>query len=176
MEYFKMNKKILLLICLAVPIFAQQIVVKRTLQLPHELLKQEKEKQRQERKNRFQRDDSKEVVIDKKLHLIWHDDSRAKSVKKKWKDAKAYCKDLTFAGYSDWHLPTIDELESITDTSRYNPAIKRVFKNVVSSDYFSSSLYASDSEGAWGVSFSDGGLFLYGKAVEFYVRCVRVEQ
>lgn len=36
-----------------------------------------------------------------------------------WKDAVKYCRDMRVAGYSDWALPTIDELEGIYDASGF---------------------------------------------------------
>ena len=121
---------------------------------------------------RWKRSDS--VVTDTKLGLMWQDDSAAKSTYKKWKDAKRYCRNLSLAGHTDWRLPTYDELLSIVDYDRYNPAIMPSFKNVNTSDYYwSSSAYVSDSEYTWVVYFKDGYTNYYDKAEKHYVRCVR---
>ena len=45
---------------------------------------------------RWQR--SGEIVTDTKLGLMWQDNSKAKSTKKKWKSAKNYCQNLSFGG------------------------------------------------------------------------------
>lgn len=37
-----------------------------------------------------------------------------------WGDAIKYCQNLRSAGYSDWRLPSIDELENIYDGSGFN--------------------------------------------------------
>jgi len=62
-----------------------------------------------------QRDDAKDVVVcsDKKLgNLMWQDG--AEIFKGTLDEAKQYCKDLNFAGFSDWKLPSRTELISIT--------------------------------------------------------------
>jgi len=124
---------------------------------------------------RWQR--SGEVVTDRRLSLMWQDNSAAKSTKKKWKSAKNYCKNLSFRGYSDWRLPSYDELLTIVDYDRHDPAIMPSFKNVSTSGlYWSSSVYVSSTKYAWVVSFRHGHTNYRGKAYEFYVRCVRGRQ
>ena len=39
-----------------------------------------------------------------------------------WQDALAFCEDLTYAGFSDWRLPNINELYSIVDLAKNRPA------------------------------------------------------
>ena len=41
---------------------------------------------------------------------------------KTWKDALAYCENLTHAGFSDWKLPNINELLSLVDFEKENPS------------------------------------------------------
>ena len=113
------------------------------------------------------------IYLDKETKLMWQDNSDAKTIQKKWKDAKSYCETLTIGEYSDWHLPEYDELLSIVDYSKHNPTIKDGFKNVASDSYWSSSEHASDSFGAWFVYFKCGHTYYNSKSSEFYVRCVR---
>jgi len=117
--------------------------------------------------------------------LMWQDEPYTDGEKQAYKDdknsgkagnweyAKNYCENLSFAGYGDWRLPSIDELLSITDDTRYDPAIKDGFKNVVSDYYWSSSPDVSDSSGAWGVYFESGSDGWGDKSDASFVRCVR---
>ncbi|WP_044412924.1 Lcl C-terminal domain-containing protein [Thiomicrospira microaerophila] len=60
-------------------------------------------------------------------------------------------------GFNDWRVPSRDELRSIVNYGRFNPAIDQsVFPNTRSSWYWSASPYASGSNFAWGVVFNNG--------------------
>ena len=129
----------------------------------------------------FSRDDRLEVVKDDIYRLMWQDqqfmDSSAtvfplSAMGDKYNnpmtydEAVEYCKNLTFAGFEDWRLPTINELLSITDDTRFKPAINKAFKNVAyeTNDkgeksygwYWSSTKSAGDSSSAWFVNFRNG--------------------
>lgn len=116
------------------------------------------------------------VVVDKQTGLMWQDSSDAKSVVRTFEGAKSYCKELRLDGHSDWFLPTHEQLLTITDKSKYDPAIKSEFKNVVSSNYWSSSSEVLFSKDAWSVYFEYGDSRFYNKTDEYYVRCARAGQ
>ena len=116
---------------------------------------------------------SDEVVVDTDKNLMWQDNHEAKTVKKNWQGALDYCENLTFAGYSDWRLPNIVELESIVDDTKYNQAIKIGFQNVASDDYWSSSQIVSGSSHAWRGGFRNGNDGFGHKSDSYLVRCVR---
>ncbi|WP_446011600.1 Lcl C-terminal domain-containing protein [Candidatus Electrothrix sp.] len=62
-----------------------------------------------------------------------------------------------FAGYTDWRLPNIRELDTLVEEQCYNPAINlNRFPNTPSSDVWSGSPYAGSSVHAWGVCFGHG--------------------
>jgi hypothetical protein len=113
---------------------------------------------------------SGDIVTDSDTGLQWQDSSEI--AKLNWSEAIEYCEALSLGGYSDWRLPNRNELQSIVDISRYNPAIKEGFENTESDGYWSSSSYASDSNSAWKVNFDNGDTDYYRKSYDF-VRCVR---
>src|SRR5450755_1471656 len=51
--------------------------------------------------------------------LVWAGKDNGKDVT--WKNAVKYCRDLRLAGYSDWSLATLDELQGIYDKSAESP-------------------------------------------------------
>jgi Protein of unknown function (DUF1566) len=66
----------------------------------------------------------KQAEADAALHPTWTDPDTGLMWTKKdngsdvdWNQASAYCSKLQLAGYSDWRLPTIEELQGINDPS-----------------------------------------------------------
>lgn len=117
---------------------------------------------------------SADTVVDSDTNLQWQDNTEVKYYK--WDQAKNYCLDLSLGGYTDWRLPNVQELISIVDIQRSNPAIKKGFENVKSADYWTSSGYAADSSKVWEVTFKDGRVFMYDSSSSGYVRCIRGRQ
>lgn len=113
------------------------------------------------------------TFIDYDTNLMWQDNVEAKTVQKDWQGAINYCKDLSLAGFNDWRLPKIEELDFIIDDTQYNPAIKLGFENVVGYQYWSSSNSLENSKSAWYVDFGRGSSSPILKNQNNYVRCVR---
>jgi hypothetical protein len=114
-----------------------------------------------------------DTVTDNATGLMWQDDAAVKTNDQNQTDAIIYCENLNFAGYTDWYLPSVEELVSITDKERTNPTIDPTFTNVVSSRYWSSTTYVSNTSVAWAVYFYRGDDSTYTNTYEHYVRCVR---
>ena len=87
---------------------------------------------------------------------MWQDDSDAKTIQKTWDEAKSYCENLSLSGFSNWRLPTLDELKMITDLSKKKLVINDNFTNTASSVYWSSTLNDSNPNLAWNINFFDG--------------------
>ena len=116
---------------------------------------------------------NQKVVVDNNTGLEWQQTLSTSTYT--WANAKTYCSNLTYAGYSDWRLPTRQELLTIVDLNRLTPAINTTyFPNTTSKHFWSSSSYAGKSDNAWNVSFSSGQVGNGGKSSNtLYVRCVR---
>ena len=70
-----------------------------------------------------------------------------------------------------FRLPTIQELHSILNHSKYEPSCS--FKDTKSSHYWSSTTDVSNTSYAWLVYFNDGYTYGDNKVSYNYVRCVR---
>ncbi len=116
---------------------------------------------------------SSETVYCDKSKLMWQDDESVKTISKTWTKAIEHCESLNFAGYSDWRLPNKNELLSIVDRSKYDPAINSAFKNTTSYYYWSSTTFASDTSRALDVGFDYGDTDGNNKSYSYSVRCVR---
>jgi hypothetical protein len=116
------------------------------------------------------------TVIDELNGLEWQAQDDGKS--RNFKDAEAYCKSLNLGGPTtgDWRLPTEQELLSLVDRERYNPAINpELFPGTKSAFYWSSTPYAfNPADDAWGVDFNDGYTLAYHRSSNNgFVRAVR---
>jgi hypothetical protein len=97
------------------------------------------------------------VVLDTRTHLMWSaTDITDKPLPfKKCGDA---CKSLALAGFTDWRMPTVEELFALADRNRHSPAIDTdAFPSCTGGWYWSSTVDASSpSDYAWYVYFGYG--------------------
>ncbi|MBO4441108.1 DUF1566 domain-containing protein [bacterium] len=117
------------------------------------------------------------VVFDNNTGLMWQ--QIIPTDRYEWDAAISYCNNLTYAGYSDWRLPTPQEFLSIFDNSKFRPAIDTTYfldtpSYVPFSRFWSSSTYVCDTSLAWYVDFEEGSVpSVDYKGDRKQVRCVR---
>ncbi len=112
------------------------------------------------------------IITDYVTGLEWYDYD---IIEKSKHEASSYCSDL-YVDYGEWRLPSIEELETLVDNSKYNPSITDIFYDIASGPYWSSSIDASHSGDTWSVSFNYGSSSPYYEGSINYVLCVRGEQ
>ncbi|MEZ4528896.1 MAG: DUF1566 domain-containing protein [Desulfobacterales bacterium] len=111
------------------------------------------------------------TITDIRNGLMWQQNTGGSMT---WKDSLSYCESLTLAEYSDWRLPNREELRSLTDYKRYDPAIDlSVFPDTSSSFYWTSSSCDRYRDNSWDMDFYGGYDSSSIKSENRYVRSVR---
>jgi len=118
------------------------------------------------------------TVTDNLTRLMWTRDAQLIQGTMDWQVALDACNDLVYAGYEDWRLPNLRELQSLIDYENKNPALPlgHPFTNQLSTDYWSSTSAAFNPSYAWVVGFSGGHVGWpkkTGSGYTLYVRAVR---
>lgn len=130
------------------------------------------------------------TLTDNLTGLMWTQDGNAPgpvacspAVTKTWQQALDYvtCLNInSYLGYADWHLPNINELESLINAGQSSSAIwlnTQGFSNVQSSYYWSSTYVANYQYYAWIVLLWDGAVGSHYKSSNYdYVWPVRSGQ
>ena len=120
---------------------------------------------------------AQKVYVDPETDLMWQDApytdaedgayARGHSVGKagKWRHAVDYCRRLDYAGYTDWRLPTADELQAIHYQHGQN------FVNFRDKDFWTST---PTTEGKYYVVYpADAYKYKRSPRQSNYIRCVR---
>ncbi|MBO7126506.1 DUF1566 domain-containing protein [bacterium] len=117
------------------------------------------------------------VVLDNNTGLMWQQTIPAETYTwGSWGTPQRYCNNLTYAGYSDWRLPTVQELLTIADNSKIYPINTTYFPTTSDTGLWSSDIYDVDGistrhwimRGFGGITTNENNY-----SSEFYVRCVR---
>lgn len=126
-------------------------------------------------------DNNNGTVTDSKTGLIWQQCSvglsgtncaTGSASKQTWQTALSTCENLTLAGKT-WRLPSMNELLSIVDKSKFNPSIDvTFFPATVVGGYWSSTTYVNPTTAAWLVASHVGYGVYDSKTNSYYVRCV----
>ena len=112
------------------------------------------------------------VVQDSTTGLMWQKAYPSGSYS--WTYALKYCRDLTYAGYSDWRVPNKNELSALINYSKTSAPYSS-FPGMASSSvsFWSTSTYADSYSSAWYVDFSSGMVNAASKSNSYHVMCVR---
>ena len=118
------------------------------------------------------------VTIDKVTGLMWatYGDRAGCNfgAQTDWESALNWAYNLIYAGYSDWRVPNVRELQSLIDYGKNDPAIRtKYFPDTKSDYYYSSTTSDSIPTFAWEVHFINGYVNYNTKATSYYVRAVR---
>ncbi|MEK6744436.1 MAG: DUF1566 domain-containing protein [Nitrospirota bacterium] len=103
------------------------------------------------------------TILDKNTGLIWLKDANVSNLPLPGDGAKQYLQEMNSGkkpnfGYSDWRLPTINEIETLVDKSRFYPALPvgHPFANVQNHFYWSSSTGKDVLDYVWIVDLASG--------------------
>lgn len=115
------------------------------------------------------------AVLDNTTQLIW---TVEESKTLTWKKAKVHVAKLDTAGFTDWYLPSVEELFLLADRAKYSPAIDTAFFPDCKSEWYWTATPAAFSPGvyAWFVSFGNGSAGWGLQGSDFLVRAVRSSQ
>lgn len=113
------------------------------------------------------------TVTDLSTGLIWQKEAYDATT---WEDALSYSEGLELAGFADWRLPNIKELQSISDARYVNPSMDTsAFTDALSEAYWSSTSLVNQPDDAWIIEFNRGIVTHSTKTNQNYVRSVRGE-
>ncbi len=115
------------------------------------------------------------AVLDERSGLIWDAGEYGPLA---WKKALEFPKTLKTCGFDDWRLPTAEELFSLADRTKFDPAIDVAFFPKCAGGWYWSSTVDASSPGvyAWLVNFYSGTAYYSGQGGEGLVRAVRPRQ
>lgn len=121
------------------------------------------------------------AYFDVKRNIMWQDEPYTEDERRAyngnynsgkvqdWDGAQTYCKNLSFAGYSTWRLPTEEEMKSIVNINR-KPTVISEIKHAESANYWTST--SSNFSLASNMRFTYGNSTKSAKSEKYYVRCV----
>jgi len=94
------------------------------------------------------------TVLDTQTNLMWAAKDNGSNIN--WANAKSYCENYRGGGYTDWRMPTQDELAGLYDPAKtYTSALGFAVHLTKLIQLSSNALWALETSG------SDGGLFIF---------------
>jgi hypothetical protein len=118
------------------------------------------------------------AVLDKETGLVW--EQSPSTISMTWSSATETCANKEVGGRKGWLLPSINQLESLVETSVSETPklpVGHPFVDVQSSNYWSATTWADGAAGAWVVAFSNASTYNnFAKIANLHVWCVRSGQ
>ncbi len=122
-------------------------------------------------------DNGDETVTESSTSLMWQ---RSGTLSMTWETALSQCENLTLASYTDWRLPNIKELRSLSnDDILYSPSISTTYFTITTTYaqtptvYWSSTTRENATTQAWYTDFYYGLVSHEYKTDNGYVLCTR---
>jgi hypothetical protein len=110
------------------------------------------------------------TVTDTTTSLMWEKNGNPNSLL--WKEALAWCENLSIGTKTAWRLPSKRELERLLDTDRTSPRINPLF-SCAAEQYTTGTTLVADDNNAWYVDFNNGAIGGgASKTFPFRFRCV----
>lgn len=129
----------------------------------------------------FERNVTSGIVRDLATGLMWQDDNESNANMMSWQNAMDYCDmNLTLGGYSDWRLPTVNELISIANSGHYGSGPKTF--SVFDTDFTFDNKYWSSTDAnvistiyRWYFDLNSTFFHSTDYGDTYYAKCVRGE-
>ena len=99
------------------------------------------------------------TVLDKRTSMMWAAKDNGSNIN--WANAKSYCENYRGGGYSDWRMPTQDELEGLYDAGKPRPVACYAYQIHVATELIDITCFApwtSETRGSVAAYFN----FIYG--------------
>lgn len=88
------------------------------------------------------------TILDRLTDLTWEKSINQTAVT--WEDAILYSEGLTLGGNSDWRLPNVKEIKSLSDENKVQPSVNNtMFSGVTITKYWSSTSLPNQTTKAW---------------------------
>ena len=115
------------------------------------------------------------TFTDSLTSLVWQRIAYFDSIT--WEQALAYADTLSLGGHTDWRLPNIKELQSLTDPKLISPSVSvTAFPSIHIDKYWSSTTLPNHTTWAWYLNTQFGITTYDAKSVRHYLICVRGPQ
>ncbi len=115
------------------------------------------------------------TVLDTQTNLMWAAKDNGSSIN--WASAKSYCENYQGGGYTDWRMPTQDEVAGLYDkTKSYKTACgtDAHLTGLIHLSCFDSWAYETKGNGAAYFAFSNGGKFWNSQSYDNFTRALPV--